>query len=793
MLGNILKKDLKKRKGVNLILFLFITIATVFLASSVNNILVVTPAVDYYMDYANVPDVYFNIVGTEEEKEVDHWLLSEEADINTYGKSVMLTMGDKDVSREVNGKSKKFKTNGSDIYLGAVTEKYCKVFDQDGKPFGLARGQIALTKAAMEKNNLQIGDTLTLRAGEVEKKFTVQEAIKDAAFGNDMVGMIRLIVNQADLDELSESDEAVSFIRYDVETDDADGFVERLNQHGFDAMTNAVTKDTYNMIYSFDMLMAALLILIGICLILIALLVLRFTLVFTLEEDYREIGIMKATGFRDFQIKKIYLAKYLVLVTSGSLLGLLISVPVSKVMINSVSINMIMEDSEANLWVNFICTALVIVLVMAFCYFCTRKLNKVSAITAIRGGQTGQRYKRRAGLRLHNHRKMGVPVFLGINDMVSHVKRYLVLMITFCISFILITIPLNTLNTMQSEEMALKFALNPEAAVYVRKIEAKGEQSYRGEEEVRRGMERVQEELKEENYDAKLTAMVFYFFRFGQEGEKADTSLMTLQTLGKNNDFLTYDEGSAPKLANEIAISKQMSEKYDWKIGDTIETSLHDGKHSFIVTGLYTDYMQVGESARMNPKFDLSKEMMADYWNIAVHIKTDLSQAELAAELSEKLPAYEWASAQAVVDRNVGGIQKTLQSMKIPMTILLCAVIMLITLLMEKLFIVREKGEIAMLKSVGFNDRSISFWQVIRMVSVAVCSMIAAVPLSLLSNQFVLKPIFAIMGAEVKIQVVPWQVYGVYPLILLLGIIAATVIAARSVKRINIQELNNLE
>ncbi len=58
------------------------------------------------------------------------------------------------------------------------------------------------------------------------------------------------------------------------------------------------------MIYSFDMLMAALLILIGICLILIALLVLRFTLVFTLEEDYREIGIMKATGFRDFQIKK---------------------------------------------------------------------------------------------------------------------------------------------------------------------------------------------------------------------------------------------------------------------------------------------------------------------------------------------------------------------------------------------------------------------------------------------------------------------------------------------------------
>lgn len=793
MLGNILKKDLKKRKGVNLILFLFITIATVFLASSVNNILVVAPAVDYYMDYANVPDVYFNIVGTEEEEQVDSWLQSGKGDLRKYGKSTMMTMGDKDVSCEIDGRRKSFRTGGSDIYLGSVTEKYCKVFDQDGNPLNLGKGEIAMTKAALDRNKLEIGDTLTLRAGTIEKNFVVKETIKDAAFGNDMVGMIRLVVNQKDLDELSGSNEAAAFIRYDVETDNAEEFVEQLNQLSFNTMTNAVTKDTYKMIYSFDMLMAALLILIGICLILIALLVLRFTLVFTMEEDYREIGIMKATGFRDFQIKKIYLAKYLTLVTSGSLIGLIISVPVSRTMIQSVSVNMIMEDSKANLWVNFICTALVIVLVMAFCYFCTRKLNKVSAITAIRGGQTGERYKRRAGLRLHSRGKIGVPVFLGMNDMVSHVRRYLVLMITFCISFILITIPLNTLNTMQSEEMALKFALNPEAAAYVRKIEAKGEERYEKEDDVQRGMARVEEELKEKGYDAQLSAVVFYFLKFGSQGKKADSNLMTLQIVGSENDFLTYDEGSAPKLSNEIAVSKKMSEKNGWNIGDTIETSLHDGKHSFIITGLYTDYMQVGESARMNPAFDLGKEMLADYWNIAVHAKTDLSQKELAAELKKDLPAYEWNSAQDVIDRNVGGIQKTLQSMKIPMTILLCAVIMLITLLMEKLFIVREKGEIAMLKSVGFSDRSIGFWQVVRMVSVAVCSMIAAVPLSLLSNQFVLKPIFAIMGAEVKIQVVPWQVYGVYPLVLLLGIIAATVIAARSVKRINIQELNNLE
>ena len=49
------------------------------------------------------------------------------------------------------------------------------------------------------------------------------------------------------------------------------------------------------------------------------------------------------------------------------------------------------------------------------------------------------------------------------------------------------------------------------------------------------------------------------------------------------------------------------------------------------------------------------------------------------------------------------------------------------------------------------------------------------------------------MGASVEIQVVPWQVYGVYPGILLVGIIAATIFATRKVKQIHIREMNNIE
>lgn len=793
MIQRILKKDMKRRKSINFILFLFITLASVFLSSSVNNILAVTTAVDYYLDYANVPDVNLIAIGTDEKEEIDTWLKEDAPRVEDYDYNTMVTLTEKGLSVERTGKKSSFTTNGVTMYLSTMDTEYSKVFNLEGEEFSLDSGEIALSKATVERNKLKVGDSITVKMGGLERIFTFKQEMKDASFSSDMVGMSRMMVCQEDYREFEENENAELIGMYYVNTSDEKAFIRELNNQEFLSLINSITRSTYALVYSFDMIMAALLILIGICLIFIAMLVLRFTLVFTIEEEYREIGIMKAVGMRDFAIKKLYLIKYFFLVITGALLGMAASIPVSREMVAGVSKNMIMKDVSANLWVNFICTLIIIVIVLAFCYGCTRKLNKVSAITAIRGGQSGERYSRRAGMRLHRRKQMPVPVFLGFNDMFSHVRRYLVLMITFCLSFILITIPLNTLNTMRSNEMADKFCMDPQSAVYVKKIEAEGETAYKNTADLEKGMERVTEELAEEGYEAELTGIPIFFLQYVEKSKNINSNIMTIQVIGANKDYLTYQEGEPPVLTNEIAFSKTILEENDWNIGDTVEMQMSSGTKNMIITGTYSDYMQLGRSARLSPELDCSEEAMFDYWNIMVDMETDQTQAELADTLSNALPDYEWSDAQAVIDANVGGIQQSLEDMLVPMTGMLCAVIMLITFLMERLFIVREKGEIAMMKSVGYKNRTIRLWQVLRMVWVALASMIAAIPISLLSNRFVLKPIFAIMGAEVEIQVVPWQVYGVFPCILLLGIVAATIAAALHVKKIDIRELNNLE
>lgn len=812
MFWRILGKDIKKRKSINIILFLFITLASVFLSSSVNNIMVVASAIDYYMDYANLPDVSIAVSGETERDTITNWLKTEPSGVKSYKEDSLILAKSANFSIKKKGTIHDFEAKNLAIYISSMPTKYAKVFDEKGQSFSLKPGEIAIGKNVLENNGLRLGDSIIIKEGQLQKEFKVKLIIKDMAFGNEMSGTTRMIIHDDDYLQLKECKDAELVSLYhvslsenvskgEVTNEEVNTFTKEMSSQGFTTLERYLTKSIYRLLYSFDMIVAALLILIGICLILIAMLVLRFTLVFTMEEEYREIGIMKAIGLKGFDIKRNYLVKYLSLVVIGAVLGLGISLPVSTAMVDSVAANMIMEDSSVNLWLNILCTIVVILIVLLFCYRCTHKMDKISSIAAIRGGQTGERYSKKMGLCLYKRRKMPVTAFLGLNDMISHVRSFLILILTFCISFILITIPLNTINTMRSREMIEKFGINPDSAVYIREIELLGE-SYTNTEQLMSGMKRVEQEMLEKGYEAKLTGTAVFFLSFViPDSKEASTSgsgknkasIMSLQLVGPNPHFLVYDEGEEPILENEIAFSKQIMELYGWNIGDSVEVMLGGEQKKLLITGSYADYMQLGQSARLSTALDCSKERMFDNWNIMVDMQTKHSSNQLLKELKDKFPDYQWSDAQEIVDMNVGSIQQTLDDMLLPITGMLCILIMLITVLMEKLFIVREKGEIAMLKSVGYRNQDIGLWQVMRMIYVALFSMVVAVPLSLISNRWILRPIFGIMGAEVTIQVKPWQVYGVYPGILFIGIVVATIIATKSIKKISIQEMNHME
>ena len=63
MFFRILKKDLNRKKTMNIILLLFVILCSMFAAASVNNIIAVTGGIEHYFDQADLPEIVVTLRG----------------------------------------------------------------------------------------------------------------------------------------------------------------------------------------------------------------------------------------------------------------------------------------------------------------------------------------------------------------------------------------------------------------------------------------------------------------------------------------------------------------------------------------------------------------------------------------------------------------------------------------------------------------------------------------------------------------------------------------------------------
>lgn len=100
MFWRILKKDLKRKKAMNIILLLFVILCSMFAAAAVNNITAVTGGIEHYFDVADVPDVTVLTLGENDageriaelacvsEIKTEHWLSCSSKSFRHNGKKL---------------------------------------------------------------------------------------------------------------------------------------------------------------------------------------------------------------------------------------------------------------------------------------------------------------------------------------------------------------------------------------------------------------------------------------------------------------------------------------------------------------------------------------------------------------------------------------------------------------------------------------------------------------------------------------------------------------------------------
>ena len=768
---------------MNTILFVFITLCTVFLTSSVSNLIMTINALDYFAERSELSD-YFIFASDDE---LTEWL-TEQENVIRFEINPLINLTDGRILIGDSTNELVARGAGSNTwFFSKLPQELNLPLDVHNNPLKpLETGEIAISFREASDYDIEIGDKLYLEIDNVTHPFLVTEFVKDT------IPFPRLFISDDDFAQISQYLN-VNLYTYAVDVDHFPAFTNALNRAMFENIGFNITDDIFRFRFTIDLMAMTVFVIVGICLIAISLIVLRFAILFTLQEDYKEIGIMKAIGIKNKQIQKIYLIKYLFLASLGAGLGFILSYPFGELLMGEVRENIAFPNENSIIFIRLLSTVLIVLFILSFCFLSTRKLNKFTAMQAIRSGETGERFNRKSFISLHKMSAMPTVGYLVLNDLLSQAKSYLSLLIVFTLGFLLVAVPLNINNTIVPEKMAelmqkqitdvyfddLPFETNP--------------------------FDGTPADLK-----AELTAMEAFYDNYGLEiniqalivfsgifytesiYESIHVAFISQNIVKETAAELQMLRGVAPVIANEIALTETVLERLEADIGDDVFLSIDGVSQRFLITGSYQSLNNMGVNAQLSQQATLHNDANFDIF----YVQGDfINRNDIAGQIQQ----LEEISGESTLITLADWMERMLIDTSIidPIILMILVVVSLVNgliiTLMNLSFIMRDIKQIALIKNLGFSNQAVKRWQSLRILVVMMVSLALGMLLMPLANGLANIP-FGMMGApEIELSVNAMQIYFLYPFIFIVVTALTLSITTLGIKKIGIRDMGNTD
>lgn len=784
MFWRILKKDLKRKKTMNIILLLFVILCSMFAAAAVNNIIAVTGGIEHYFDAADVPDVAVLMLSSGENDLGEK--IGELACVKEIGIEHWLCVFSSKYFRH-NGKELDNFTNAA--FLLSDSEMAINYFDENNNIIeSVDKGCFYANAPFLQNLAIKEGDEVELTVGDSHLTLKFMGRFKGALFGSGNSNPPYLIMNSADYDYL-DKDEATHIMngkQLYINTSEVDEIRELAKNYG-GVYVN--TREESKGIYLYDMISAYVLMMISIVLMLTAFVVLRFTIGFTISEEFREIGVMKAVGIDNGSIRSLYIVKYLAIAVVGTLIGYFGSVPLGDMMMKTVSENMVLGSENGTL-MGLLSSVVVVIMILLFCYGCTRRVNKLSPIDAVRNGQTGERFRRKSLLHL-GRSKLPQAAFFSVNDVLSSPKQFSIMIVVFTLCILLMTIMSNFALTLKSEKI-LRFFDLPSSEAHIMDSEIVGEVMV-DQSTYKQIIADTEKLLADNGMPGKCTMTMNTQFETSHEDKTAKIAFSVMK--GETNDTLYVDKGSTPQKADEIAVTVSTLDDLGAEIGDRVTAEINGKEYEFIITGTYSSFSS--HSAFLYKDFDLGNLPANNIWGVQIHFDGSPDKVQINKNIEKLKDLLDTDKVYSSSDyiKNFTGISDTLNAVKQMMMVITVIVTALIVILMERSFISKEKSEIALMKAVGIGNGSIILQHSLRFVIVSVIagivSLAVLMPISDVMMNWVCKMVGDVSGLKCDFD--PLEIFVICPAILIGVTVIGSFLTALYTKTIKASDTASIE
>lgn len=712
MFGRILKKDFLRNRIITITLFAFIMLAALLVSGAAGIIIELSGAMDTLLEKSNAANFAQMHTGEIDQESLD----------NFAAENSGLIKGQQTV--------KLLNINGANIFLGyneaseadsvmenafvTQNEYFDFLLDMDNEILQVKDGEVAVPLYHMQQYGLKVGDPVRIVSGEFEMEFTIAAFLRDSLMNPSLVNSKRFLISANDWNLLNATLGEIEYV-IEVQVTDLSRVSEFENLYQNSGlpqkgaiMTNSLVKVINAMS---DGISAAVIILIGILLVVIAALCLRFTMMATIEEDYREIGVMKAIGIHSKDIRKLYLTKYIVMSAAASICGYVSSLFVGQLF--TANISLYMGNAEQTIWntlLPLVGAGLVFVAVVAFCSLVLRKFKAISAVEAMRTGNSPDRGRNQRSLKLHKSNFPNVNIFLGIREVLSRFRVYGLLCFIFLICTFLMIVPINFLNTLESPEFVTYMGAGQCDIRVDLQQTADIEQRYAD------MVNYIENDPDVKKYAALFTSI---YKVLNSDGGYENIKI----EVGDFEVFpLEYTSGTAPKIENEIALSAMNADEMNKRVGDTLVVMVDGQPRELNICGIYQDVTNGGRTAKAVLPYNADNII---WFTLNLNVQDGVSIPEKIEEYSNTFYPAKVTDVDNYIYQTMRSIIDQLKLVVKFAFVLALAITVLITAMFFKMLIAKEASGIAIMRSLGLSYRDIRLQYVTRAIIVLLIGIVA--------------------------------------------------------------------
>lgn len=329
----IIGNDILKNKVITFVTMIFVAAAAMLVSLAAILTINLSGALDSLMTKAKTPHFLQMHSG-----EIDHARLTSFAEHNSnVDEFQVVEFLNIDSSQIILGENS-LANNVQDNGFSTQSEKFDYLLDLEGNIINVSDGELYVPISYMKENITKVGDKAVISGQE----FVVSGFLRDSQMNSTLAASKRFLVSENDYEKIKNLGSIEYLIEFRLKDLSALGeFETAYATAALEANGPTVTYTLFKMMNALsDGMMIAIILFVSALVVAIAFICIRFTVLSKMEDDYHEIGVMKAIGLRIADIKRIYFVKYVALATVGSILGFGLSLLFKDILLENIRIYM---------------------------------------------------------------------------------------------------------------------------------------------------------------------------------------------------------------------------------------------------------------------------------------------------------------------------------------------------------------------------------------------------------------------------------------------------------------------